>query len=309
VICRIDNPYVKRKQLEFRRWCFLIFLLAVISFFCLLVFRLDGFWHVILFFAACLVVFTFLKVVYCGIFGPIITPLMIQRCFQQFNGANRKIKMEWHSVPIEKISPYLINLVDLGESMSMFVYDRGFLFKSLTRAFNINQSSSVLVGGSTISQQTAKNCFLPHHRNMLRKVIEAYYVILIELLWGKKRIMECYLNIIEFGDGIYGCEAASQHYFHHSVADLTVEEAALLVGSLPWPRSANPDKHTPYYDSYVESLLDRFPNHETIDWSAKIENLNMDKVIEGNKGLGLFIKWCCFNKYKELKNKIIHGKA
>jgi monofunctional biosynthetic peptidoglycan transglycosylase len=105
--------------------------------------------------------------------------------------------------------------------------------------------------------QTAKNAFLFPHRTYVRKAFEAYFTKLIELMWGKKRIMEVYLNIIEFGDGIYGCEAAAQHYFNKSAKELTKTEAAQLAVSLPNPRKFNPDNRTQYFNKRVRTIKAR----------------------------------------------------
>ena len=226
---------------------------------------------------------------------------MIHRYFQQRKTEGSNIRFEWKYVPIDRISPHLVNAVDVAENIGVYMYSRGFLFKALRRAYLLNQTGTALCGGSTISQQTAKNCFLPHSRTMFRKLAEAYYVLLIELFWGKKHIMECYLNIIEYGMGIYGCEAASQHYFHHSAASLNEDEAALLAASLSWPLRANPDNHTPYYDHYFELVKSHLQRHEPINWDAKYEDMDLDLIDEGNKGLFVFFKWWCIQKIKAKK--------
>ena len=101
-------------------------------------------------------------------------------------------------------------------------------------------------GASTISQQTAKNVFLWPNKTYFRKALEAYFTVLIELIWGKERIMEVYLNSIEMGKGIYGIEAASRTYFSKSAIELTRGEAALIAASLPNPRKQNPDNPSAY---------------------------------------------------------------
>ena len=116
--------------------------------------------------------------------------------------------------------------------------------------------------------------------------------------------MECYLNIIEYGSGIYGCEAASQHYFHHSAATLTEEEAILLASSLAWPLRANPDNHTPYYDRYVELVRNVLQKHQPINWDAKYEDMDSNQIDEGNKGLLFFVKWLCVQYYRKLFKKV-----
>ena len=247
------DPVRRRKQLIARRWCF--FLLMVVVMFVYVVgsnIFCGTFWRILSWVVFGVWLLTIVQVIYCKFFPPIITPLMVHRYFEQRRKNGAKPRFEWHYVPIERISPVLIDATDLAENIGVYMYGRGFLFKALRKAYLLNQTGSALYGGSTISQQTAKNCFLPHSRTLLRKVIEAYYVVLIELFWGKKHIMECYLNIVEFGAGIYGCEAASQHYFHHSAADLSEDEAVMLAASLSWPLHANPDNHTPYYDHYIE---------------------------------------------------------
>jgi monofunctional biosynthetic peptidoglycan transglycosylase len=165
------------------------------------------------------------------------------------------------------------------------------MFDSLYYAYNHNKKSSTLRGGSTISQQTAKNCFLPHSRTLLRKVVEAYYVLLIELLWGKKRIMECYLNIIEFGDGIYGCEAAAQHYFHHSAEHLTRREAALLAACLPSPLKMNPGRPGPYLNRQASVVQGRKATYGRINLDARREDLNHKYLKQMDEGLLDFLWW------------------
>jgi monofunctional biosynthetic peptidoglycan transglycosylase len=118
-----------------------------------------------------------------------------------------------------------------------FLLHYGFDFKALKKAMINNEKGKKLRGGSTISQQTAKNVFLWDGRNYVRKAFEVYFTLLIEVFWSKERIMEVYLNVVEFGDGVYGAEAAAQHYFRKPAAKLTREEAAILSALLPNPRS------------------------------------------------------------------------
>ena len=109
-----------------------------------------------------------------------------------------------------------------------------------------NKVSKKKIGASTITQQTAKNVFLWPGRNWIRKGMEAYFTVLIELFWSKDRILETYLNVIEFGDGIYGIEAASQHYYHKSASSLTRSESAMLAAILPNPLKYNPNNPSKY---------------------------------------------------------------
>jgi monofunctional biosynthetic peptidoglycan transglycosylase len=122
----------------------------------------------------------------------------------------------------------------------------GFDFKALKKAMINNEKGKRLRGGSTISQQTAKNVFLWDGRNYVRKAFEVYFTLLIEIFWSKERIMEVYLNVVEFGDGIYGAEAAAQHYFKKPASKLTREEAAILATLLPSPLRYGKNIHGNY---------------------------------------------------------------
>jgi monofunctional biosynthetic peptidoglycan transglycosylase len=116
-----------------------------------------------------------------------------------------------------------------------FCGHHGFDLKAMEKAFNANQAGRKLRGGSTISQQTAKNVFLWQGRSYLRKGLEAWFTVLIEHLWGKNRIMEVYLNVAETGIGTYGANAGAQRYFHHDASHLTPTEAARIAAVLPLP--------------------------------------------------------------------------
>src|SRR5690606_22260229 len=125
-----------------------------------------------------------------------------------------------------------------------FYEHSGFDFQSIRKAmkYNARYKGKRIRGGSTISQQTAKNVFLWPSRSWMRKAVEAWFTFLIEVYWPKERILEVYLNIAETGRGIYGMEAASHHYFNKSAAKLSRREAALLVCVLPSPLKLNPRK-------------------------------------------------------------------
>ena len=139
-------------------------------------------------------------------------------------------------VPIEEISPNLQKAVIASEDGN-FLTHNGFDFKChCKKLFENNEKGKKLKGGSTISQQTAKNVFLWQGRSYLRKGLEAYFTVLIELIWGKERIMEVYLNSIEMGDGVYGAQAASKHWYHKDAKNLSRIEAAGIAAILPNPR-------------------------------------------------------------------------
>jgi len=129
-----------------------------------------------------------------------------------------------------------IKLAVMAAEDQLFPDHNGFDFKSIQKAMKHNQKSKSLRGASTISQQVAKNVFLWQHGGYFRKGLEIYFTFMIEKVWGKKRILEMYLNVAETGKGIFGVEAAAEHYFHKSVKNLTRKEAALIAACLPNPK-------------------------------------------------------------------------
>jgi monofunctional glycosyltransferase len=169
-----------------------------------------------------------------------ITPLMFIRCIEQkSNGESMQLKHDW--VSLEKISPKLQLAVICSEDQN-YLQHYGFDWKAIEKAMKTNEDGKRLKGASTISQQTAKNVFLWPGRSYVRKGFEAFFTLLIELLWSKQRIMEVYLNSIEMGYGVYGAESAARFWFKKSAAKLTKDEACALAAILPNPRkySANP---------------------------------------------------------------------
>jgi monofunctional biosynthetic peptidoglycan transglycosylase len=175
-----------------------------------------------------------------------ITPLMITRAVEnKLEGKDALLSHDWE--PIENISPNLQKAVIASEDGN-FLKHNGFDFKAMQKAFKNNQKGKRLKGGSTISQQTAKNVFLWQGRSYLRKGLEAYFTVLIELIWGKERIMEVYLNSIEMGNGVYGAEAAAQHWYRKSAVDLTKKEAAGIAAILPNPRKYKATNSSSYIE-------------------------------------------------------------
>ena len=164
------------------------------------------------------------------------TPLMAIRYFEN---PEEEIRHSW--VPRQDISRHLQLSVIASEDQN-FVKHNGFDFEAIEKAIEDNQKGKRVRGASTISQQTAKNVFLWPGRNWFRKGLEVYFTFLIETFWSKERILEVYLNSIEMGRGIYGAEAAAQHWFKKSAANLSIYEAAAIAAVLPNPREyrANP---------------------------------------------------------------------
>ncbi|ROL56417.1 monofunctional biosynthetic peptidoglycan transglycosylase [Bacteroidetes/Chlorobi group bacterium Naka2016] len=188
---------------------------------------------------------------------PPITPIMILRVFEGwFEGKNVGINKQW--VPYDNISKNVFRAVVSAED-ARFMFHKGFDWDAIEAARRYNQAKKgrKLRGASTISMQTAKNAFLWHGRNYVRKALEAYFTVLIEFIWGKKRILEVYVNIIEFGEGIYGVQAASKHFFNKDSKDLTRREAALLAAVLPNPRRWSPIAPTPYIEKRVDFIQGR----------------------------------------------------
>lgn len=162
------------------------------------------------------------------------TPLMFIRMYEQ-HAEGKKIKCKHDWVPIKEISKNMQRAVIASED-GTFLSHHGFDFNAIQKAAIDNTKGKKLKGGSTISQQTAKNVFLWQGRSYLRKGLEVYFTVLIEVIWGKQRIMEVYLNSIEMGDGIYGVQAASQFWYDKDAAKLTKRQAAGIAAILPNPR-------------------------------------------------------------------------
>lgn len=169
-------------------------------------------------------------------FAPIgFTPLMVKRALL----SNQRVNYQW--VRLEDVSPETVAAVIAAED-SRFLRHNGFDFEELSKMHQQHLfDGSPIRGCSTISQQTAKNCFTWCTNTWLRKAIEAYFTVLIEFLWGKDRILEVYLNVAEMGPGIYGVEAAAQHYFHVAASELTLADASSLACCLPNPLHRTPD--------------------------------------------------------------------
>jgi monofunctional biosynthetic peptidoglycan transglycosylase len=179
--------------------------------------------------------------------NPPVTPLMVLRKIEYGLPINQKWK------DIEELSPYLANCAVAAEDNN-FLGHRGFDFGAIQKAID-DRDRGRYRGASTISQQTAKNIFLWDGRTWVRKGLEVYFTFLIETFWSKERIMELYLNKIEMGNGIYGAEAAAQHYFHKSAKHLTAYQAALIVAAFPAPLTRNPGHPGSYLSSRANKII------------------------------------------------------
>ncbi|MCW1401651.1 monofunctional biosynthetic peptidoglycan transglycosylase [Novosphingobium sp. MW5] len=143
------------------------------------------------------------------------------------------IEKDW--TPLSRIDRNMVAAVIAGED-GKFCSHNGFDTEAMQKAWERNQKSKRVRGGSTISQQTAKNVFLWQGGGLFRKGLEAWFTVLIENIWGKRRIMEVYLNVAETGIGTYGVEAGAQRYYRHSAARLSRIEAARIAAALPSPK-------------------------------------------------------------------------
>lgn len=164
------------------------------------------------------------------------------------------LRREW--VPIERISPHLIDAVIAAED-SRFCQHIGIDFDAITDAMADNQSGGRRRGGSTITQQTAKNVFLWNGGGYARKAVEAWFALYIDAVWTKRRVMETYLNVAEWGDGIFGAEAAAQARFGKPVSALTSREAALLAAVLPSPNKWRVNPPGAYVEGRASTLQQR----------------------------------------------------
>lgn len=179
-------------------------------------------------------IFSILITIAYRFINPPLTILMVRRSIEQSFSDNRDFRFKKDWVDLDEISPNMVRAVVSTED-NLFYRHNGFDWKAIERAIDHNKVSKRKRGASTISQQTAKNVFLWPGRDWVRKGLETYYTVLIEFFWSKDRIMEVYLNVIEFGDGIYGIEAASKHYYGKSAKRLNYTEAKKLARLLPSP--------------------------------------------------------------------------
>jgi monofunctional glycosyltransferase len=186
--------------------------------------------------------------------NPTVTALMKARQTQA-EAKGHTIGRQWMWVPLSRISPSLRQAVVAGEDASFFTHE-GFDWKGIKEAARYNLEAGKLKrGGSTITQQLAKNLYLSPERSLLRKVREALITRSLEHHLTKERILELYLNIAEWGHGIYGAEAAARHHFKKPSRDLTADEAAWLAAVLPAPRRYDPIRKTTFLTRRHDRIL------------------------------------------------------
>lgn len=159
--------------------------------------------------------------------------------------------------PYARISPYLKRAVVAAEDAKFFQHD-GFDWDGIRKAYQKNlREGEIVSGGSTISQQLAKNLFLSGDRTWWRKAQEAVITVMIEVIMDKRRILELYLNVIEWGEAVFGAEAAARHHFGIAAAELAPAQAARLAAMVPSPRRYGPGQHTAYLERRTSTILAR----------------------------------------------------
>lgn len=192
------------------------------------------------------IVFSILWVVAYRFINPPITSRMISVWLER-----DKLNYTWRD--IEDIDRNLPRAVIAGED-ARFCSHNGFDFEGIRHALQSNLKGKKLKGGSTVSQQTAKNVFLWSARSWVRKGLEVWFTLLIENIWGKKRIMEVYLNVAEFGIGSFGADAATRHYFNHGPEKISKTEAGRLVAVLPSPIKRDAKRPRGYTKKYARNI-------------------------------------------------------
>jgi monofunctional glycosyltransferase len=167
------------------------------------------------------------------------------------------LKHEWIDYP--KVSLHLKRAVLVAEDAKFFDHE-GFDFEGIQRAFDKNKKQGgAVAGGSTITQQLAKNLFLSGERSYVRKAQEAVITVMLETVLTKERIFEMYLNVAEWGEGVFGCEAGARHYYKVSCAQLTPEQSARMAAMLPRPRFYDKNRNTGYLGAYAARIYARMP--------------------------------------------------
>lgn len=197
-----------------------------------------------------------------------VTPLMVKRSIEFRKDDSFRTQKKW--VSLDKISVEMSKAVIASED-NLFEQHDGFDRKAIRQAREEVRSGKrkQMRGASTISQQTAKNVFLLPTRSYIRKGLEAYFTVLIEKIWGKERILEVYLNVIETGKGLYGVEAAAETYFNTSAANLNRRQSCLIAACLPNPLKRNAGKPSSYVSSRAGQISVLEPKLTYPDWVSR----------------------------------------
>lgn len=190
--------------------------------------------------------------------------LMVERKIANWNINQQRIWKDWDQISDN------IKIAVIAAEDQQFANHWGFDFKAINRALNYNKNNRKIRGASTITQQVAKNIFLWSSRNWIRKGVESWFTVWIELIWSKQRTLEIYLNSVEWGEGIFGIEAASRHYFGVSAKQLTKEQASLLAAILPNPRKWSPVNPNILTQKKAKWILGQMENLNTKKYLKKL---------------------------------------
>jgi monofunctional biosynthetic peptidoglycan transglycosylase len=220
-------------------------------------------WAILLFLGLILLyqLWIFLHIVWWKYYNPANSAFMEDRLVVLHEkNPDAKLRHKW--IPYDKISLNLKRALVAAEDAN-FMEHEGFDWDAIQRAYEKNmKKGKVVAGGSTISQQLAKNLFLSSQRSSWRKLEEAIITVMLETVLSKQRIFEIYLNIIEWGNGVFGAEAASHYYFDKSAANLDAWEAARLASMVPNPRYYDRNRSTTFLDKKTNLILGRMPSAE-----------------------------------------------
>jgi len=188
------------------------------------------------------------------------TTAFMQARLEQLRVRDREAKLSHSWVAYDRIAPSLKRAIVVAED-AKFSDHEGFDWEAIEKAREKNRRRGrIVAGGSTISQQLAKNLFLSGERSALRKGQEALITVMIEHVMDKRRILEIYLNVIEWGDGVFGAEAAARHYFGVGCASLSADQSARLAAIVPNPRFYDRNRNTPYLARRTQTILARMPS-------------------------------------------------
>jgi monofunctional biosynthetic peptidoglycan transglycosylase len=202
--------------------------------------------------------FVGITVIWVAIYRFVPPPVTVTMLTNALDG--RGISKDW--MPLSRIDPDMARAA-IGAEDSRFCTHHGFDFTAIQKAMAHNEDNKRIRGGSTISQQTAKNVFLWQGRSYVRKGLEAYFTVLIETIWGKRRIMEMYLNVAETGIGTYGVNAGAERYFHHDASHMTPTEAARIAAVLPLPKVRGAVAPVGYVRRYGNRIAARISTVQT----------------------------------------------
>jgi monofunctional biosynthetic peptidoglycan transglycosylase len=198
--------------------------------------------------------FVGLSVLWVAIYRFVPPPVTVTMLTNAIDG--RGISKSW--MPLSRMDPDLARAA-IGAEDARFCAHHGFDFGAIAKAMQHNEKGKKVHGGSTISQQTAKNVFLWQGRSYVRKAFEAWFTVLIEAIWGKQRIMEMYLNVAETGIGTYGVNAGAIRYFHHDASHMSPTEAARIIAVFPLPKVRGAVAPVGYVRRYGNRIAARAP--------------------------------------------------